>query len=221
MVLAFYGASGLGTEFRELARVINEDKKRWDDFVFIDDNPEKDGTELAGLEIMTFQRALDTYGIDELEFIISIGEPAVKDIVFKKLQDHNCTVTNLIHPEIRIPHGVKMGVGIVVHRRSPLPPMSIIGNNVLIQAIAVTGHNLVLGDNVVISSLSFVGGDTTIGRNTYVAPHCCIRNGLTIGEDVVLGMGSVVMKDIPDRAVAYGNPCKVVRINEKGRVFSK
>ena len=35
--------------------------------------------------------------------------------------------------------------------------------------------------------------------------------GVTIGSNVVIGGGSVVVKDIPKNSVAVGNPCKVIR----------
>ena len=35
--------------------------------------------------------------------------------------------------------------------------------------------------------------------------------GVTIGDNVVIGGGSVVVKDIPSGSVAVGNPCRVVR----------
>ena len=35
--------------------------------------------------------------------------------------------------------------------------------------------------------------------------------GVTIGDDVVIGAGSVVTKDIPSHSVAVGNPCHVIR----------
>ena len=34
---------------------------------------------------------------------------------------------------------------------------------------------------------------------------------VTIGSNVVIGAGSIVVKDIPDNSVAVGNPCKVIR----------
>lgn len=36
--------------------------------------------------------------------------------------------------------------------------------------------------------------------------------GVTIGNNVVIGGGSVVVKDIPDNVVAVGNPAKVIKI---------
>ena len=221
MVLGIYGASGLGTEFESLARRINEDFDRWEDIVFVDDAPEKNGQTLVNRKIINFEQAMETYGKDGIEFILGIGEPAVKDIVFKKLCDAGCEVTCLIHPDVRILNETAYGKGVVVQKHSGFPPRSKFGNNVLLQGTTVMGHDVVLGDNVVISSFAFVGGDTVIGRNTYVGPHSCIRNGLKIGENVVIGMGSVVTKDVPDNAVVYGNPAKVMRYNDSGRVFKK
>ena len=38
-----------------------------------------------------------------------------------------------------------------------------------------------------------------------------ILPGVKIGNNVVIGAGSVVTKDIPDNVCAAGNPCKVIR----------
>ena len=50
-----------------------------------------------------------------------------------------------------------------------------------------------------------VGNDVWIGAGVHVMP------GVTIGDNVVIGAGSVVVKDIPSNSVAIGNPCKVIR----------
>lgn len=43
---------------------------------------------------------------------------------------------------------------------------------------------------------------------------------MTIGNNVVIGAGSVVTKDIPDNMLAAGNPCRIIReITEKDRVY--
>ena len=221
MILAFYGASGLGTEFYNLALRINEESIRWTDMIFVDDAPEKEGQELVGRKIMAFATAIKTYGKENLEFVLSVGDPAVKGTLYKTLKENGCKVTNLFHPEVIIRDNMQLGEGIVIHRHSGPPPLCVFGNNVLLQGTTALGHNLVLGDNVVISSFVFVGGDTVIGENTYVAPHSCIRNGLKIGKNVIIGMGSVVTKDIPDNVVVYGNPAKIMRTNDTGKVFNK
>lgn len=37
---------------------------------------------------------------------------------------------------------------------------------------------------------------------------------VTIGDNVVIGAGSIVTKDIPSNVIAYGNPCRVIRENQ-------
>lgn len=53
----------------------------------------------------------------------------------------------------------------------------------------------------------------TIGDNVWIGGGVIIMPGVTIGDNVVIGAGSIVTKDIPSNAVAYGNPCRVVREN--------
>ena len=57
-----------------------------------------------------------------------------------------------------------------------------------------------------------IGNDVWLGGNVVVLP------GVTIGDNVVVGAGAVVTKDIPANSLAAGNPCRVLReITEKDR----
>ncbi len=61
-----------------------------------------------------------------------------------------------------------------------------------------------------------IGNDVWIGGNTIINP------GVTIADNVVIGSGSVVTKDIPSGVVAAGNPCKVIRpITQEDKVYWK
>lgn len=51
----------------------------------------------------------------------------------------------------------------------------------------------------------------TIGDNVWIGGNTVVNPGVHIGNNVVIGSGSVVTKDIPDNALAAGNPCKVIR----------
>ncbi|MBR6282822.1 MAG: sugar O-acetyltransferase [Muribaculaceae bacterium] len=50
-----------------------------------------------------------------------------------------------------------------------------------------------------------------VGDNVWIGGHVCVMPGVTIGNDVVIGAGSVVTRDIPDGYLAMGNPCRPVR----------
>lgn len=58
------------------------------------------------------------------------------------------------------------------------------------------------------------------GRNCWLGAGVIVLPGVTIGDNVVIGAGSVVTKDIPDNVIAVGNPCKVLRpVSDHDREF--
>ena len=59
-----------------------------------------------------------------------------------------------------------------------------------------------------------------IGCNCWIGAGAIILPGVTIGDNVVVGAGSVVTRDLPDSVVAVGNPCRVLReVGERDRSF--
>ncbi len=58
---------------------------------------------------------------------------------------------------------------------------------------------------------SYYFKDTFIGNNCFVGVNSLICPGVHIGNQVVIGGGSVVTKDIPDHCIAAGVPAKVIK----------
>ena len=61
------------------------------------------------------------------------------------------------------------------------------------------------------NSLYEYGKEITIGDNVWIGGNTIVCPGGHIGDNVVIGAGSVVTKDIPSWSVAVGNPCRVIR----------
>lgn len=53
-----------------------------------------------------------------------------------------------------------------------------------------------------------------IGDNCYISAGVTIIGPVKIGNNVIIGAGSVVVKDIPDNVVVAGVPAKIVKVNE-------
>jgi maltose O-acetyltransferase len=58
------------------------------------------------------------------------------------------------------------------------------------------------------SGLEF-GRPIHIGRNVWIGGGAVILPGVTIGDDALIGAGSVVTRDVPAGATAFGNPARV------------
>ena len=60
----------------------------------------------------------------------------------------------------------------------------------------------------------------TTEDNCWIASNVTICGGVTIGEGSVIGAGSVIVKSIPKKSFAAGNPCHVIReITEKDSIY--
>jgi len=53
-----------------------------------------------------------------------------------------------------------------------------------------------------------------LGHNVVILP------GVTIGEGAIIGAGAVVSKDIPELAIAVGNPIRVIKYRDSKRYYS-
>ena len=51
----------------------------------------------------------------------------------------------------------------------------------------------------------------------YIGPNVCVVENVKIGDNVTIGAGSVVTKDIPSNATAVGNYAKVINYNNPGK----
>ena len=65
------------------------------------------------------------------------------------------------------------------------------------------------------------GGIPTIGDNVYIGAGARIFGGITIGNDVAIGVNSVVTRDVPEHSVVVGTPAKVVSQNgSEGYIYN-
>jgi UDP-3-O-[3-hydroxymyristoyl] glucosamine N-acyltransferase len=94
--------------------------------------------------------------------------------------------------------------------RGALKP-TIIEEGVKIDNLVHIAHNVFIGRNSAIIANAMIAGSTRIGENCWIAPSSSILEHLVIGNNVTVGVGAVVTKNIPDNEVWTGSPARPLK----------
>lgn len=124
-----------------------------------------------------------------------------------------------IHPSSQIGTGVDIGDGVVVMAGSIINPDSKIGAHVIINTNASVDHDCVLHNFCSIAPGATLGGNVVIGEHSAISLGGKVIHGKKIGANSVVGAGSLVLKDVPENVVAYGTPCRVVRMRKNDEKY--
>ena len=85
---------------------------------------------------------------------------------------------------------------------------TIIGEGTKIDNLVHVAHGVKTGKSCMLIACCEVSGSVTLGDNVWVAPNACIRENLTIGDHSLIGLGAVVVKNVPKETIIVGNPGK-------------
>ena len=110
-------------------------------------------------------------------------------------------------------HHLHLGTGIYVNSNLTLVDDGhiYVGDRVMVGPnVTITTANHPIDPELRARGLQY-NKDVWIGENAWIGAGVIIMPGVIIGRDTVIGAGSIVTKDIPDRVVAVGNPCRIMR----------
>lgn len=150
------------------------------------------------------------------------------------LQGEHC----IIFPAVELGEDTRLGSFVLIRSDTRIGCACVIGSNVDIEGEVTIGdrvslqsfcyitRGVVIEDDVFCgprittmndkrmsyrrAQLSFVRAAPRILRAARVGGASVLLPGVTIGENALVGAGSVVTRDVPDRAIVMGNPAKVV-----------
>ncbi|CAG2137378.1 acetyltransferase [Cupriavidus numazuensis] len=179
--------------------------------------------EVMGYRVLGDETALPMivreYRIDGA--LIAIGDNSVRAQVAERIRAlcPELRFPAAIHPATSIGRGTTIGEGSVVMAGAVINTCTTLGRHCIINTGACVDHDCEVGDYASLAPGIVTGGECKIGAFAAIGLGANLIHGITIGDDVIIGAGSLVARDIEPLTVAYGVPAKVVRTRRHGERY--
>lgn len=215
--LYIIGAGGFGREIAWLVERINEKELMWDLKGFIDDNHAIWGETLDDYTVIggcDYLRHIE----HDVWVLCAIGSSKTRKRIIDGLVDtkhiHFATV---IDPSVQMSKRVQIGEGTMICAGNIITVDVVIGKHNIINLDCTIGHDAVLGDFVTLYPSVNVSGCSIIGNETELGTGMQTIQGIKVGSQTIVGAGSVVIRELPDRCVAVGSPAQAIKFLESER----
>ena len=176
--------------------------------VFMVDDEYYNEPEIMGVQVIKESE----FVVDKYKVVVAIGDPNKRKIVVSKLPKETEFAT-IIHPDVVISDWVEVGEGSIITAGSVLTCNIKIGKHAHLNLHTTIGHDCVIGDFFTTAPAANISGNCKIGDCVYLGTNSAVRQGIKICDNVTIGMGGVVVKDINENGVYIGNPVK--KLNKK------
>ena len=178
----------------------------------LDDNPALHGQEISGLRVLG--GLADAARFPDAVFINGIGSPSSfwrKADILRGTGLPRERFETIVHPQASVSSLAKLGHGVAVLPGVSIAACAEIGDHVIILQGAIISHHCRIGDYGCIASGACLSGNVEAAPFTYIGANASVRNGIKIGTRALVGIGSVVVKDVLENTVVAGNPAKYLR----------
>jgi len=150
-------------------------------------------------------------------YLFGFLNPA-KEPLISTLSKFNLHFANLVHPFSYIAKDVKLGGGNFIGAGAVIAPATKIGNYNYINRAASIGHDVQLSNFNHVGPGATISGRCIIGEKNVFASGSTIIDGIKIHDNVTVGAGAVVLRDIEKSGTYFGVPAMLTK--EKNGMIS-
>ena len=134
--------------------------------------------------------------------------------MLKKLEDLEIPserFISLFHKSSIIPSGFcSVGNGVLLAANAQLSSDTTIGDNCILFGGAFVGHDSTLERYVTVANNASIGARVNVGAASHIGSNSSIKEGVSIGKYSLVGIGAVVVRDVPENSIAIGNPARII-----------
>ncbi len=198
--LIIIGAGGFGREVLFLAQRLGINIKG-----FLADTPALQGTSVDNIPVIG---TIDQWTEHtDATFVVAIGSPKGRQAVIAKMNQLGTPkFTTLVDPSAIIGKKVDIEAGSIICAGVICTTNIKIGKNVILNLNTTVGHDTQIGDYCTLAPGVNISGNTHLCDGVEIGTGASLREKLTLGDGCIVGMGSVVVKDVAAGSVVYGNP---------------
>ncbi len=136
---------------------------------------------------------------------ISMGNPLVRQKVVQSLPN-STEYFSIIHPSVIMSEWVKLGEGCLLSAGVILTCNINIGKHSHLNLQSTITHDFHSGDYFTTAPAVNISGNCTVGDRVYFGTNSAMKQGVQVCDDVTIGMGAIVVKNISKPGIYIGNP---------------
>lgn len=187
-------------------------KEELDIIGFLDDNFQNlEYREIFNIPILGSLELIEEFKNKDYEYIIAIGNNLIRKKIAEKYS--KLIYYTAIHPTAVIGNMVTIEEGTVVMANAVINSYSKIGKHCILNTSCVIEHDNNIKNYVHISPNTTLCGGVVIKEKSWIGAGSNIKQGVSIGKNVIVGAGTVVIRDVENNVTAVGNPARIIKRN--------
>jgi sugar O-acyltransferase (sialic acid O-acetyltransferase NeuD family) len=204
--LLLLGAGGLARETLAAVRVLPE---AWQPIGALDDDPALHGGQIDGLPVLGgIEQVREHESAAVIACIANVRRPASRAVIDARLALPPERWATIVHPAASLAPGVEVGYGSILLAGAVVTAPQRLGRHVVAMPHVLLTHDNQVDDYATLAGGATLGGGVRIRRSAYLGQRSVIREYVEVGEEAVVGMGSVVLSDVPARETWAGVPAR-------------